>query len=335
MRVKAVQIAQELGISKATVSLALNGKPGVSEKTREKILEYKKYLEEGGQAPAAVKTDVRIVVLLVINGKNISYNSEIDLWTDVLAACEAEARKKGYTVSVMYADIRKEPIESFVQKYNSGQADGVILIATELEDDQIRKFERIRIPMVIYDNESPDAMHNCIAADNALGVRRAVEYLFANGCRNITYLANRETIYNFRKRRHAYCSVMLEHNLIPYQSIVEIGTTVNSVKEAMRSYLNTHNLPDAFLMENYQVSIGTMQVLKERGVKIPKDLQLVGIDAVPSFMTADCNMTAVSIPHAERAVLAMMMLERELTEPLNIKSRILIDCKLIMGESTL
>lgn len=334
MRVKAVQIAEDLGISKATVSLALNGKPGVSEQTRNKILEYKDYLEKGGQAPAAGKAGGQIVILLVINGKNISYNSEIDLLTEVLAACETEARKKGYTLSVLYADIQKEPIENFVEKYSSGQADGVILIATELEDDQIRKFESIRAPMVIYDNESPDAMHNCVAADNALGVRRAVEYLFAKGCRNITYLANRETIYNFRKRREAYCSVMLEHNLIPYQSIVEIGTTVNSVKEAMRSYLNTHKLPDAFIMENYQVTIGTMQVLKEKGVHIPAELQLVGIDTVPAFMTADCKMTAVSIPHAERAVLAMMMLEREMTEPMNIKSRVLIDCKLVMGEST-
>lgn len=60
---------------------------------------------------------------------------------------------------------------------------------------------------------------------------------------------------------------------------------------------------------------------------------MIGVDVIPAYMTGDCKLTAVRIPHTERARLAMMMLAREIEKQSTTKSRIMTDCRLVEGES--
>lgn len=338
MRVKAIQIARELGVSKATVSLALNNKPGVSEQTRKEIFECKARLESetGSSFKYSRKRDGKIIkVLVALKGMKVAFSSEMDLWTDVLEIFEKEIRKGGYEIDIDYVNVCKDSIEDSIQECDGGDVAGVILQATELDDDDIAKFEKIKIPMVIYDNESTDSRHNCVVADNYLGVNRAVKYLVQKGYKDIIYLANTKEIYNFRKRREGFCTAFLECNLNPYQPsrIVPIGATIENVYIKMKQYLETHELPEAFVMENYQVTIGVMRALRERQIQVPGKVALIGVDLLPAYMTGDCQITAVRIPHTERAVLTMMLLNKEIEEQSVTKSRIMTDCRLVEGES--
>lgn len=319
MRVKAVQIAREMGISKATVSLALNNKPGVSERTRREIFLCRERLERGAatagrENPALKKGTIKVIV--ATKGLRIALDSEIDLWTDVLTVFEREAKKRGYQTVVTYIDVRAESIEKLADECNGKDISGVILQATELCEEDISKFEKIKHPMVIYDNESTDLIHNCVVVDNLFGVERAVNWLFQRNYKDIVYLANDIEIYNFRQRRKGFCGALLEHNQNPYQPgrIVEAGTTIENVYHKMSRYLDSHKLPEAFIMENYQVTIGTVRALKARRIAVPEQVSLIGIDALPAYMTGDCQITTVRIPHTERAVLVIMLLEKEIEE---------------------
>lgn len=332
-----MQIAKMLGISKATVSLALNGKPGVNEQTRERILACKEELESGKLVSWEEEPQKNGMIKIVIatRGLNVGYNSEMDLWTDVIAIFEREAKKWGYEVSVSFINVLEEPIGRFVKECNKKDIVGVILHGTELAEEDISQFERITKPMVVYDNESTDSWHNCVIADNYLGVKRAVKYLIENHHQNIVYLANEKEIYNFRQRRKGFCDALLEYNQNPYTEncIVPIGNTIENVYLKMRNYLEENGLPDAFIMENYQVSIGVMRALAERQISVPEDISLIGVDLLPAYMTGDRNLTAVRIPHTERACLAMMMLAKEIEQQSTTKSRIVTDCCLVEGES--
>lgn len=360
MRIKAVQIARELGISKATVSLALNNKPGVSEQTRQEIFACKERLErekvqelgkkaeisgrdarvkdrnpeeKTGQGMTADRGTVKVIV--ASKGVRIAFASEMDLWTDVLAVFEKESKKRGYRLGVIYVDVRTDDIEAVVEECSGEDTAGVILQATELADSDIARFEQIKTPMVIYDNESTDAHHNCVVADNRLGVERAVRYLFEQGHHDIRYLANDQEIYNFTMRRKGFCDAFLSYNRNPYQegTMIQSGTTIESVYQRMHRYLKEHGLPDAFVMENYQVTVGVVRALKEHQIRVSEQVSLIGVDVLPAYMTGDCQITAVRIPHTERAVLTMMMLEKEIEEQSKIKSRIMTDCPLVCGES--
>ena len=196
MRVKAVDIARVMGLSKATVSLALNGKPGVSERTRKDIFECKKQLESGIPIANTVRQNPKpiggheIKVLLVSNGlKNIK-NAEMDLWTDVNAVFEKNAREKGYTLGIMYIDFINDSIEEMVSECNMDRVAGVIVIGTELQEGDEEKFYRINKPLIIYDCELTTVKYPCVMINNRQGIALALEEFFKNGLENIIYLGN-------------------------------------------------------------------------------------------------------------------------------------------------
>lgn len=259
----------------------------------------------------------------------------MDLWSGVLAIFEAEVKRSGYTPETVYVNVRQEESDRLVEECSGSEVAGVILQATELDGRDILKFEKIKKPMVIYDNESADSRRHCVVADNYLGVNRAVRYLFKKGCKDILYMASTDEIYNFRKRREGFCKTLAEYNMNPYQPprIVPVGSSIENICNKTKQYLDTHELPDAFIMENYQVTIGMTMALRERRIKVPEQVALIGIDEVPCYMTGDLRVASVRIPHTERAALTMMLLRKEMEEPSSTKSRILTDCRLMKGES--
>lgn len=354
MKVKAVEIAKKLNISKATVSLALNNKPGVSEETREKVFRCMEELNhqsentldsrtgftttgmEASGLVDPVQTVKKMIKVIVVDNKlNVGINSEMDLWSDVYALIEREVKRLGYTLGITFINYyKKEEIEQAVEEANDPAVAGVILEATEMQPDQLESFRKIKKPLVIYDNDlGPD--HNCIVIDGVTAVRDCVDYLVERGNTDIQYLANKEDIYNFRQRRSGYRAGLRKHNLeLKEDSIIYIGKKIEEVYQNMKAYLETSPvLPDAFIMENYQVSIGVMRALREKGIHIPEDVSLIGVDELPSYLTGDFPLTTVRVVHEERAKILVMFLEQEIQGELHKKYKILSNCSLIEGDS--
>lgn len=337
MKIKAIDIAKELGLSKATVSLALNNKPGVSEQTKQDVFECMERMQNGTKRTEESKTTgCGKLIKIVVVSKNLKIvrNSELDLWTDVNAVFDQMAKKEGYTLGISYPDLYKDSIEAVVMECNVESVAGVVLLGTELEPEDIRYFRGINKPMVIYDSDMQCNKYPYVVVNNRSGVKAAVDYLVKYGHRDIVYLANSIDIYNYLERRSGFEDALKSHNLILGEhSIVTVGDRIETVFQNMKKYLNIHKLPSAFVMESYHISVGAIRAFRERGIVIPDDISLIGIDELPSYMTGECQMTTIRIPHTERAVWVMMMLFKEIADPNDIKSRIFTNCKLIEGNS--
>lgn len=337
MKVKAADIARKLNLSKATVSLALNDKAGVSPKTREAVLRCLQELESrtditGGEdaAPARKQT---IKIIIVNKKKGIITDSELDLWTDVFKVFDRETKRLGYTLGITYTDMKEEEVNRVIEDAGQEEVAGIILDATEMEKSDFAPFERISKPMVIYDNDL-DVHHNCVAIDNAAAVCSLVDYLAGQGCRSIRYLANEVDIYNFSQRRAGFRMGLRKNGITADEGlIVRAGTTIDDVSEKMERYLDKKDLPDAFIMENYQVSIGVMRALRKKGISVPRDVSLAGVDELPSYLTGECRLTTVRVAHAERAQAVMMFLEKEIKDPVAAKFKIFSNSELIRGNS--
>ncbi len=336
MKVKAADIARELQISKATVSLALNGKPGVSEQTRQEILAYKKLLESRNKekASAIMKEKQVIKVIFMHRDLKVAYGSELDLWTDVLAVYDREIKKMGYSLGVTYVNILKDSVEQVVNECNMSSVAGVILCATEMQKQDYELLNNIQKPMIITDNDFEDNSHHRVYIDNISAVKLAADYLIKRNLKKIIYLSNEIDVYNFLQRREGFKQAMIHHNL-EYRPdmIVPIGRTIEDVNEKMKMYLHENALPDAFIMENYQVSIGVIKAMNAESISIPKDISLIGVDEVPSYTTYDCKLTTIKIDHINRPLLAMLLLQKEITENMPTKFKVMSDCRLIQGNS--
>lgn len=101
----------------------------------------------------------------------------------------------------------------------------------------------------------------------------------------------------------------------------------------MKEWLKEHPLPDAYIMENYQVSIGLMRALRELNIKVPEQVSLIGIDEVPDYMTDRLKITCLHIDHTNRAQVVIRQLVQEIRDPSHIKLKIVSRSRLVEGDS--
>lgn len=340
MKIKMADVARYLGISKATVSLAVNGKPGVNGQTRQKILQCIELMEKNnGIIP---KTDIvkqtrtlQVIKVVIINHrKQVVCDPELDLWSEVLRTFDTEIRRFGYLYSLTYLNEVETNIQEIIDECNMDLVAGVIVYGTEMCPDDYGIIRQIHKPLVIYDYEMPDGSYSSVCIDNAMAVSMSADILHNAGAQDIIYLSTGKNIYNFERRRESFQNkVIRDKGFFEKESMVQMGNTIAEITEQAAIYLSTHKLPDAFLFENYQVSIGVLSAIRRLGIQIPRDVKLIGIDEVPDYTAPGVKLVQIRIPHVERAVMAISILEREITESWNAKIRVFAVPGIVNGKS--
>ena len=337
---KAVDIAKQLKISKATVSLALNNKPGVSEATRKRILEYAHTMENMeaqpdtllSRLPEAVRNIIRVVVLS--KGLNLVQSQELDILPDFTIFLERAARQLGYTLEVSYPDMQTRSISDIVAECNASPAKGIILFASELTGEEIGGFRGIKKPVVLYDNISAPGIYSSVTIDNRGASRAAVDYLVSRGFKDIGYLAMTRSIFNYQERRKGFLEAMADHNLhCTGKSIMHIGEKIDDIYEKIKNNWNIINTHEAYIMESYHLSVGVLHAFRDLGIHVPKDTSLIGIDQLPSYLMGDCQLTTIKVPHENRASLAVLLLNSEINSQEPFKSTLVTNCILTEGNS--
>lgn len=334
--IKAVDIAKKLGISKATVSLALNDKPGVNEKTKQKILQCKKELEAQEYRLVRKRQNGKMIKIIFhkLDADN-GWGKEMEFPSKVMAAFNYEAAKDGYALSISYYTRQPEAVKMLTEECMSDNVAGVIVQGTQMFKEDAQLLKGINKPMVIYDNDFDTEDHHCVVIDNRKGVYKALDYLKKHHIEDIVYLTNQTSEYNFLERRKGFLEYYFNkgQNPIKEDKMWEVGLDVDTTCNNLEKYLQKFSLPKAFITESYQITLALVQVLKKNGIRIPEDISIIGIDEVPSFYAGGMELTAIKIPHEERAVMAMDLLKKEISEPPQIKSRVMTNCILLEGES--
>ncbi len=313
MKVRMADVARYLGVSKATVSLAVNNKPGVNEETRERILQCVEELEKnGGFFPAGMEQDSKkqIKVVFINHKKQIICDPELDLWSGVVETFDSEARKRGYLYGLSYLNENKEEADEIIKECNMPMVAGVIIFGTEMMESDLELLEQIRKPLVIYDYEVENEKYCSVCIDNANAVEQAVNRLRKADAQDILYISTGKEIYNFHKRRETFLKIMEQWKGEPCEKRIKaMGGTITEIEENMRRWMEKNELPEALLFENYQIAIGVLLALKKKKIDVPGQIKVIGIDEVPEYMLSGKSLTYMKIPHRERAAMSVALLE--------------------------
>lgn len=331
MKIKAKDIARSLGVSTAAVSLALNNKPGIGEKTRKKILAYYDGIKKKNKI--LIENYSNIMILVVKKNKGIVCDSGIDIWSEVLSVFDKETKKAGYGLIITYYDIEIDDIEKVKEQCRREDIAGIILVATEMERDEFTPFVEIKKPLIIYDNDFESLDYDSIVINNKLGVKKAVEFLINKGHKDIIYIKNNNDIYNFFERRKGFKEGMEENRLSYSSKIISLGSSINEIYENMLDYIEKNDVPEAFIMENYQVSIGVIKALKKKKISIPEKISLLGIDSLPEHTIWDFELDVVKISHDKRAEIAMKCIFERINNEQKEKIQISVATKFSFGNS--
>jgi LacI family transcriptional regulator len=322
-------IAAEAGVSLPTVSKVVNGRPDVAPSTRarvERLLDEHKYSRGGGLRRRRRSG----LVDLVFNGLDSPWAVEI------LRGVEewGTSHETGVAVSaVRHGNARPA---SWTSALASHDTDGVILVMSETTGVQLEQLRSAGIPLVVVDpvNPPPPDLAS-VGATNWAGGLAATEHLLGLGHRRIAaiagpgdYLCSRARIDGYRSALER-ASVRFDPALVRHGDFEHEGGFLRGGE-----LLDQDNRPTAIFAGSDQQAFGVYEAARQRGLRVPQDLSVVGFDDLPVARWVSPPLTTVRQPLAEMGRAAAQMLA-ELIEGLPLRTgRVELSTELIVREST-
>ena len=317
MAVKVKDLAAMLNLSPSTVSLVLNNRPGITEATRSRVRDALKELGYGDLLEEeSVKKNIIFIVYRRRNAAqdNSPYFSQI--FSEIIEGVESQIKARGYNLLVTYVD--KESAAEAAAAIDREQAEGVLILATEMQEEQLDAFVRVPVPVVIVDNYVSSMKFDCITINNEQGVGEVVKYFAEMGHRDIGYLHIADNANNFAERYYGFRRAMDGFGLAWAEGrIVNIRTEDGEdIYRLLKRELSAMDpMPTAFFADNDIIAICAVKVFRDLGYRIPEDISIAGFDNIAFLEMLDPPLTSVQIPKHKMGVVAANTLIDKIREP--------------------
>ena len=317
-------IAEKLGLSVSTISLALRNSPQVSVEKRALILETARQM---GYSRA--QSEQRIEV------KRLTYISPIAamdaFYGKVLIGAEAACRQR--KIALHYSHL-EEP-DTWVLDYYR-EADGLLLVGS-VDPKIVLQLKALGRPMVLVDNNLPQLGLDRIVTENYGSVYSAVTRLYKWGHRKIMFIRGPDGHPSFKDRRRGYHDAMKDLEL-ETQEIFCQSLEGHLVDCLLTDLFNPqHTRPDftALVAYNDGAAIEAHHTLLNLGIRMPEDIALVGFDDLEAVRILQPSLTTC---HVEREMLGKMAVERlleRINNPTEPTVSIMLDTTFIVRQSAI
>lgn len=306
-------VAREAGVSKASVSAVLNGKPGVSDATRDRVLAVMERLHyrPSGAAAGRVSRRRRSLGLVI---------KEIDnpYYTEVATGALAEGRQHGYTVLVASSEGSYQAEREAVELMCEQGVDGLIITPVVDEHADISHLFDLRrrnFPFVLLE-EIRGVPASLVDIENVEASRRAVEHLIDLGHTRIVHLAGPEYSTHSRERiEGVYRAFSRSPQVFPEDAIVRAGAHLEDGYRAGLECFRGRRAgerPTAATCYNDLVALGLLRALAELSLRVPEDVSVVGFDDLQILGYLPVPLTSVHVPKQEMGRRATEMLVRHI-----------------------
>ena len=312
MKTTAKEIANFLQISPSAVSLALNGRPGVSPATRKRVIEAAEQLGYTNVKNLdQIKPLTNLRFIIYTGGQNVV--KEISFYSIVLKGIEKEARTLGYNVFVSYLSQNDHLASQF--RLLSKDVDGILLLGTELKlHDKIFDIfvNNAECPIIVVDNNLFGFDADCVATDNVGGAYRAIRFLVENGHTNIGYFCSKQRIPNFDERTEGILLAQKEFPEIQVKKI-PVNFSTDKAHEEITAWLKEQSeIPTAFFSDSDIIAFGAMQAFTSLGYKIPDDISMIGFDDMPACEMVSPPLTSVQVMKVQMGKQAVQLLHNRI-----------------------
>lgn len=306
MRVTIEDVAKEAGVSIATVSRFMNGRPGaMSEATRARIREV---VDRLGYVPNSaartLKTGRSRLIGIVLTEIAHIY------WSAMLAGIEESAHEFGYGVVISSAGNSAEAQNRYVSMFLKQKIDGLLLNPASVDSRTIQRWKSLPCPVIMLDRTYPGLDFPLVAVDNALGARMAVEHLLELGHRKIGFVSwSMANLGNRRERFEGYQAALRAAGIEPDPRYVRFcqESWDDGVLETVALFAG-EDAPTAVFSANAELNLQVLAGLKQLGLRVPEDVSVVGFDDSPWDPLLEPALTTVATPPYQLGKLAAHLL---------------------------
>ncbi|GMU81646.1 MAG: LacI family transcriptional regulator [Planctomycetota bacterium] len=281
-------IAEEAGVSIATVSRVLNDDPAVKAATRDSVLSVMRRVGYQRQRMAALSS--RVIGFAYTQQRTLAHAFDAAVLDGVVRGCE-EAR---FDVLVLNMAREMQPNETYSQYFRRKNVRGAILRTADATRGECERIAEEGIPHVVISERFDAGNVNFIDGDSKAECRRAVEYLIALGHRRIAFAMHNVPDRDHVDRFEAYRAALAAHGA-PYdeQLVYRHPSTLAGGATIMTMLRSRAERPTAIFFADPVLAVGAMKRAAELGVQIPGDLSIVGFDDTDMRFAVHPTLTAV------------------------------------------
>jgi LacI family transcriptional regulator len=297
-KVTITAIAQEAGVSVPTVSRVVNGRSDVSPTTRARIEEL--LHQYGYRRRSTRRRESADLIDLVFNDLDSPWAVEIIRGVEEVA----HAAAVGTVVSAIHR--RSTSTRQWLENLRARASDGVILVLSNLQPTHQAELRRLNVPMVVVDPAGvPTLDVPTIGATNWAGGLAATEHLLSLGHVRIGFIAGPPRLLCSRARLDGYRAGLEAASIELNPELVRQGDFYHeSGFQGAAALLDLPDPPTAIFAASDQMAFGVYEAVRQRGLRIPDDVSVVGFDDLPEARWASPPLTTVRQPLAEMGMLA-------------------------------
>lgn len=308
MRVRLRDVAEAVGVSDATVSLALAGNPRISEETRQRVVAAAERLRyRPNRAARALRTESTQTLGLIVSDVANPFFGEL------AGAVERICASAGYSVMLCNSDEDESRQDAYLYELLGGsQADGVLLVPVSSMTPGLRAAGSDSANLVLLDRpiavsgDDHSSAHllnlPVVRSDPTHALRECAEMLQSLGHRHVGIVTPPLALPIGQRRRDEICQALLAVGLSPDDIAIEEGDFRQESGERATSALLARSAPPtAIIAADGLMGVGAMKAVRRRGLQVPADVSLVCFDDAPWFELFDPPFTTIAQPVEELA----------------------------------
>jgi len=322
-------IAQELSISTASVSRALNDQPGVGENLRARILEKAAELDLRQHMGARGLASAQSFTLGFFIRKKQDLSPYSDpFYGEILHGVEQVVNGSAYHLAIASLDdeMLRDP-ESF-RYVRERRIDGMILAGPDIPADFILPMLRSGVPVVLVDNLLEFTQSHAVTSDDEGGAYQAARYLLALGHTQIGLIAGPEAWSSNRNRERGYRRALAEAGY-PLAVVHMDWTNIDTGRAAFTRLLAQAPDVTAVAAVNDSMAFGALLSARAAGLRVPHDLSIIGFDDLSWAALSDPPLTTIHIPKHQLGAEAARRLLSLLNATPQVATHLLLSVSLI------
>lgn len=321
-------IARECGVSVATVSKALNDYSDIGEATRKRVHEVAKRLGYFPNSSArALKTN-RTYNLGVLFVDEANSGLTHDFFSQILESFKVTAQSRGYDLTFTSSHISNRET-TYLEHCKYRGVDGLVIACINFYDPQVQELIRSDIPVVTIDHVFDNRI--AVVSDNVGGMSDLVKYAHEKGHRRIAYIHGAYSSVT-RGRMNSFYHTMSELGLdVPEEYVREAAyRDAKGAERETRYLLDLPKPPTCIFYPDDMSALGGVNVIRQRGMRIPEDISIAGYDGLlisqildPPFTTIWQDTDTIGKLAAEKLISLIEVPKATIIEKIVVKGKLI------------
>jgi DNA-binding LacI/PurR family transcriptional regulator len=291
-RVTIRDIAERAGVSKGAVSYALNGRPGVSDATRRRILTIARELGWYPNRAARSLSAARAQACGLALARPARLVSLEPFFMELIAGFESALAPRSVALLLQLVEDLDEEIEVYRRWWGERRVDGVLVVDLRRDDPRVDALARLGLPAVVVGGPVPDGRLPAVWHDERGAMLDAVRYLAALGHARVARVAGPCEFAHTAARGEAFDAAAADLGLAA--EIVETDYTPEAGARATRRLLSQPERPTAIVFDSGVLAVSGLGAVHQMGLAVPDEVALVGWDDSLICQVVHPPLTAVS-----------------------------------------